>query len=52
MPLGRFRKTRCNGMNGTHQLLAYADDVNIHKCNMNTTRNIETLIDNSGEVGI
>jgi hypothetical protein len=40
-------------LNGTHQLLAYADDVNLLGDNINTTnRNTETLIDVSKEVGI
>jgi hypothetical protein len=38
--------------NGTHQLLAYADDVNLLGDNIDTIkRYIETLIDSSKEVG-
>jgi hypothetical protein len=40
-------------LNGTHQLLAYADDVNLMRDNMNTIkRNTESLIDASKEVGL
>jgi hypothetical protein len=36
-----------------HQLLAYADDVNLLEDNIDTTkRNTETLIDASKEVGL
>jgi hypothetical protein len=39
--------------NGTHQLLAYADDVNLLQDNIDTiNKNIETLIDASKEVGL
>jgi hypothetical protein len=39
--------------NGTHQLLAYADDVNLLGDNIDTIeKNIETLIDASKEVGL
>jgi hypothetical protein len=40
-------------LNGTHQLLAYADDVNLLGDNIDTTsikRNTETLIDANKEV--
>jgi hypothetical protein len=47
MPLGRSRKTR------THQLLAYADDVNLLGDNKDTIKkNTETVIDASKEVGL
>jgi hypothetical protein len=37
----------------THQLLAYADDVNVLGDNVNTIKkNMETLIDASKEVGL
>jgi hypothetical protein len=39
-------------LNGTHQLLAYADDVNLLVDNIDTIKtNTETLIDASKEVG-
>jgi hypothetical protein len=39
--------------NGTHQLLAYADDVNLLRDNIDTIKkNTETLIDASKEVGL
>jgi hypothetical protein len=40
-------------LNGTHQLLAYADDVNLLGDNIDTIKkNTETLIDPSKEVGL
>jgi sorting nexin-29 len=40
-------------LNGTHQLLAYADDVNLLGDNIDTTKkNMETLNDASKEVGL
>jgi hypothetical protein len=40
-------------LNGTHQLLAYADDVNLLGDNIDTIKkNMETLIDASKEVGL
>jgi hypothetical protein len=40
-------------LNGTHQLLAYADDVNLLGDNIDTiNRNTETLIDASKKVGL
>jgi phage tail sheath gpL-like len=40
-------------LNGTHQLLVYADDVNILGDNADTIKkNIQTLIDASKEVGL
>jgi hypothetical protein len=40
-------------LNGTHQLLAYADDVNILEDDIDIiNRNAEILIDASKEVGI
>jgi hypothetical protein len=37
-------------LNGTHQLLAYADDV--HILGVNHTENTETLLDATEEVGL
>jgi hypothetical protein len=40
-------------LNGTHQLLAYADDVNLLGDNIDTVnKNTQTLIDASKEVGL
>jgi nitrous oxide reductase len=40
-------------LNGTHQLLAYADDVNLLGDNIDTIKkNTHTLIDDSKEVGV
>jgi hypothetical protein len=54
-----IRKVQENQMgltlNGTHQLLTYADDVNLLGDNVDTTsikKNTETLIDASKEVGL
>jgi hypothetical protein len=40
-------------LNGAHQLLAYADDVNLLTDNIDTIKkNMETLIDASKEAGL
>jgi hypothetical protein len=51
MPLGRSRKKQMGlKLNGTHQLLVYADDVNLLVDNTDTIKeNTETLIDASIE---
>jgi hypothetical protein len=54
MPLSRSRKTRVGRkLNGTHQLLVYADDVNLLGDNIVIiNKNTKTLIDASKEVGL
>jgi uncharacterized protein YabE (DUF348 family) len=53
-----FRKVQENQvglkLNGIHQLLAYADDVNLLRDNIDTIKkkNTETLIDASKEIGL
>jgi hypothetical protein len=50
MPLWRSNRTR---KNGTHQLLAYADDVNIVTQNIDTVKkSTEALLDASKKVGL
>jgi hypothetical protein len=39
-------------LNGTIQLLAHADDVNLLGDNLNTMKNTKTLVDASKEVGL
>jgi hypothetical protein len=40
-------------LNGTHQLLVYADDMNLLSDNIDATKkNMKTLIDASNEVGL
>jgi hypothetical protein len=40
-------------LNGTHQLLSYADDMNLFEDNIDTTKkDTETLIDASKDVGL
>jgi hypothetical protein len=50
----KFQETQVGlKLNGTHQLLTYADDVNLLGDNIDTTKkNTETLIDASKEVGL
>jgi hypothetical protein len=54
LPLGRFTKKQVGPkLNGTHQLLAYADDVNLLGDNIDTiNKKTETLIDASKEVDL
>jgi hypothetical protein len=54
MPLSRSRKTNVElKLCGTHQLLVYADDVNLLGDNTDTIeKNTETLIDTGKEVGL
>jgi hypothetical protein len=54
MPLGRSRKAQVGlKLNGTHNLLPYADDVNLLLDNIDAIKkNTETLIDASKEVGL
>jgi hypothetical protein len=39
-------------LKGTHQLLAYGDDVNLPGDSIDTIKNTKTLIDVSKEVGL
>jgi hypothetical protein len=50
--LGMSKKTKWD-WNGTHQLLIYADDVNLLGDNIDTIKeNTKTLIDSTKEVGL
>jgi hypothetical protein len=52
MSSGRYRNQVGLKLNGTHQLLSYADDVNLLEDNINTVnKDTESLIDASKEVG-
>jgi hypothetical protein len=52
MERGQRTITRCK-FNGTHQLLAHADDVNIVRGNTDTIqKNTKALLDASKEVGL
>jgi hypothetical protein len=52
MPLGRSRKQVGLKLNGTHHVLAYADDVNLLGDNTDFIKKTQTLIDASKEVGL
>jgi hypothetical protein len=39
-------------LSGTHQLRVYADDVNLLRNNIDTIKNIKTVIDASNEFGL
>jgi hypothetical protein len=52
-----IRKVQENGfsseLNGTHQLLIYADDINLLRDSINTIKeNIEILLEASGDIGL
>jgi hypothetical protein len=54
MPLGKVQENQVGlKLNGTHQFLAYADDVNLLGDDIDTIKkNTETLIDASKGVGV
>jgi hypothetical protein len=53
MPLGMSKKTEELEVNGTHQLLVFADDVNLLGENINiTNKNRETLLHATKEIGL
>jgi hypothetical protein len=53
MPLIKSRKTTWEGLNGTHHLLVYVDDVNLLGDNIGTIKkNTDVLIVASKEVGL
>jgi late competence protein required for DNA uptake (superfamily II DNA/RNA helicase) len=54
MPSGRSKKNQVGlKLNGTHQLLVYADDVNLLDDNIDAIKkNMDILIDASKEVGL
>jgi hypothetical protein len=53
MPIGMFQENQ-NGLklNGTHQVLSYADDVNVLQNNIGSIMNAETLIYAGKEDGL
>jgi hypothetical protein len=52
MPLRRSSTDNVPKLNGTHQVLTYADDVNLLGDNIDTIKNTETLNDASKEISL
>ena len=53
MPLEESKKTECFELNGKHQLLVYADNVNLLGENLQTVREIaEIFIKASKDIGL
>ena len=54
MLLGKYKKTNLGlDMNGTHQVLAYADDVNLIDDDIRTIeRNADVLLNTCNDIGL